>query len=132
MGTLRVTHAGAARVRIEQQLIRDGSSCADAVPEVLLQSSSAHQAAPHAWPLDCICGLLLAPGKIRVLCRGCDRCLGGAASRESCDVQVVATAEVVVVSLDEAYRPRRLPQRVRQLLLAGVPQDSSEGPIGWT
>ena len=37
-----------------------------------------------------------------------------------------------MVSLDEAYRPRRLPQQVRQLLLSGVPRDSSEGPISWT
>lgn len=44
-------------------------------------------------------------------------------------VQVVLTAEVVVVSLDEAYRPRRLPVRVRELLQLGERHEN--GPLSW-
>jgi acyl-CoA thioesterase FadM len=51
---------------------------------------------------------------------------------KGCLLQVVATAEVVVVSLDEAYRPRRLPGHVLQLLLSGQPSSSAEGPTSWT
>ena len=47
-------------------------------------------------------------------------------------LQVVASAEVVVESLDEAYRPRRLPAHVQQLLLSGQPRSSPGELASWT
>lgn len=52
-----------------------------------------------------------------------------------CNEQVVLTAHVVVVSLDEAYRPLRLSSRVKQLMLSGQPIRDADGrPLAsaWT
>lgn len=45
---------------------------------------------------------------------------------QSC-IQVALTAHVVVVSLDESYRPRRIPPHVRELMLSGQPRRDQEG-----
>ncbi|BDA46687.1 Acyl-acyl carrier protein thioesterase ATL3, chloroplastic [Coccomyxa sp. Obi] len=50
------------------------------------------------------------------------------------DGQVALTAHVVVVSLDESYRPRRIPPHVRELMLSGRPRRDRDGSVimsGW-
>ncbi|CAL8471303.1 g10845 [Coccomyxa elongata] len=50
------------------------------------------------------------------------------------DGQVALTAHVVVVSLDESYRPRRIPPHVRELMLSGQPRRDRDGSVvmsGW-
>ncbi len=46
--------------------------------------------------------------------------------------QVAVTADVVVVYLDQSYKPRRLPEQVRQLMLSGQPASDAQGLVSWT
>ena len=46
--------------------------------------------------------------------------------------QVVVTADAVVVFLDSGYKPRRLPEHIRQLMLSGQPRGDAQGLVSWT